>query len=72
LVWVADQNQYRCGALGDAKAQAGFIAGSLVGLRNRVLGRWISAGSGCDCDLDAALSSTIGSPSPNPDSSLHD
>jgi hypothetical protein len=58
--------------LGDATAQAGLIAGSLSGLRNRVLGRWISAGSGCDCDLDAALSSTIGRLSPNPDSSLHD
>lgn len=62
LVWVEGGRQYRCGALADASARTGPFAAGLARLRNRVVGRWIAAGSGCDCDLDAALSSTIGSP----------
>jgi hypothetical protein len=46
LRWDVAQRQYRCGALG-------------TGWRARLLGRWISVGSGCDCDLEATPSVTI-------------
>jgi hypothetical protein len=62
LVWVDVQLQYRCGLLGDRTASVGHLAGTLVRMRNRVIGRWIAAGKGCDCDLDAKLSSTISDP----------
>jgi hypothetical protein len=62
LVWVELGQQYRCGALAGEIATSGLFAAGLARLRNRVVGRWIAAGSGCDCDLDAAPSSTIGSP----------
>jgi hypothetical protein len=52
LQWVDAERQYRCGALGS-------------GLRARVVGRWIAAGAGCDCDLEAATSTTIVQSSPS-------
>ncbi len=48
LRWLAAEQQYRCGALGEG------------GIRQAVVGRWIAAGTGCDCELEAAPSSTIG------------
>jgi len=65
LVWADGQQQYRCGALNSASPSTSLIAGGFVRLRNRVVGRWIAAGNGCDCDLDATLSSTIGRSEPN-------
>jgi hypothetical protein len=52
LVWNDDRRQYRCGAFVDASPAAGPVAGGLGRLRNRVIGRWIGADHGCDCDLD--------------------
>ena len=46
LRWDEDGKLYRCGALGS-------------GLQARVLGRWIAAGSGCDCNLEPVPSVTI-------------
>lgn len=47
LRWEPALRQYRCGALGS-------------GWQARLVGRWIAAGAGCDCDLEAAPSRTIG------------
>jgi hypothetical protein len=49
LRWDAAEHQYRCGALG-------------TGLQARVIGRWIAAGAGCDCDLEATPGVTIETP----------
>jgi hypothetical protein len=62
LVWADGQQQYRCGAIDSGSPSTGHIAGGFVWLRNRVVGRWIAAGNGCDCDLDAKPSSTISDP----------
>ena len=62
LVWEQQAQQYRCGALGP-KAN---------GLRARMVGRWIAAGSGCDCDLEPAPSATISTPSPHSGDRPHD
>jgi hypothetical protein len=66
LVWVDAQQQYRCGALARGQASDGRMAGVFGRLRNQVIGRWIGAGDGCDCDLDANLSSTMCEPNTNP------
>lgn len=55
LQWSQSELQYRCGALGDPVAGGRGIQG----LRARLVGRWIAAGSGCDCDLEVAASPTM-------------
>jgi hypothetical protein len=60
LRWLEAEQQYRCGALGEH------------GLRRAVVGRWIAAGTGCDCTLEATPSSTIGVSSPNDRDATHD
>jgi hypothetical protein len=80
LVWQTELQQYRCGALGNAAAP---VATALIGLRGRVLGwvtrlrarlvvRWIAAGAGCDCDLEATPSRTISVSSPTESDPPHD
>ena len=59
LVWEAENARYRCGMLGDGYVRTGLLAGGFVRFRHRVFGRWIAAGKGCDCDLEAKQSSTI-------------
>ena len=59
LVWADDQQRYRCGAFVDGSASTDLTLGGFVRMRNRVVARWIGAGKGCDCDLDANPSSTI-------------
>jgi hypothetical protein len=46
--------------MGKESTRAGLLVSGLNRLRSLVLGRWIAAGSGCDCDLVAEASSTIG------------
>lgn len=46
LRWEAAEGRYRCGALG-------------TGLQALLVGRWIAAGKGCDCDLEVEPSPTI-------------
>jgi hypothetical protein len=55
LQWSQAEQQYRCGALGD------HVSGGrgVTGLRARLVGRWISAGSGCDCELEVSASPTM-------------
>ncbi len=59
LRWDALQQQYRCGALG-------------TGLQASLVGRWIAAGKGCDCDLEVDLSPTIESLLPPASKPPHD
>ena len=61
LQWDAAERQYRCGAMG-------------TGLQARMVGRWIAAGKGCDCDLEVEPSATIGASNPSTQStaSHHD
>jgi hypothetical protein len=63
LRWEAGTNTYRCGAIIDPQAvmhhalPRGLKAWSIVmapWLR-RLAGRWIAAGTGCDCDLDVVV-----------------
>ena len=51
LLWIEAESRYRCGALVDAKDAAAWPQGWLLALKNRVVRRMISAGSGCDCSL---------------------
>lgn len=60
LQWDAGINQYRCGALGQsvqAAARAPItvhtVLRGLRHLRQRAVLRWIAAGAGCDCALEA-------------------
>lgn len=62
LRWVDAERQYRCGALGDCA----------TGLRARVIGRWIGAGAGCDCDLEGVPSFTIAASTVNHNDVPHD
>lgn len=49
LRWDAAGQHYRCAALGQGAG----------GLRRRLVGRWIAAGSGCDCDFEVPQALTI-------------
>lgn len=54
LRWVGAERRYRCGALLAAEAAArsarGPLARAVTRWRRWLLGRWIAAGRGCDCD----------------------
>lgn len=60
LRWDAAGSLYRCGALTDAAAVLrvdhpslqGFIVSALARWLPKLAYRWVSAGSGCDCDLE--------------------
>jgi hypothetical protein len=60
LRWHADGQRYHCGALTDAEAVLRSSWFPLPGAASVVLARWlpksayrwVSAGTGCDCDLD--------------------
>jgi hypothetical protein len=67
LQWVEVERQYRCGALGQSQAIHG-----LARLKAWVVGRWIAAGVGCDCDLEPLASATISASSPTPRDCSHD
>jgi hypothetical protein len=61
LRWHVEGQRYHCGALTDAKAVLRSSWLPLPGAASAVLARWlpklahrwVSAGTGCDCDLDA-------------------
>jgi hypothetical protein len=67
LQWNETERQYRCGALGSGARRHG-----LARLQAFLVGRWIAAGAGCDCNLEPAPALTIGaSASPNAGSDHH-
>lgn len=49
LRWSAAEMRYHCGLL---RAPAEHFSAALAPLAARLTARWISAGSGCDCDAD--------------------
>ncbi len=54
LVWVDDARMYRCGLI---DRPAAFLPGSLRRCAPsvaRIARRYVSAGSGCDCDVEAS------------------
>lgn len=61
LRWDVDAQRYQCGALTDPVGvlQAGrvilpgFVFAALARWLPKLAHRWVSAGTGCDCDLDA-------------------
>lgn len=57
LRWDAQQAAYRCGAVVDAPAALGPRWRWLAPVLRRLAARWISAGSGCDADLEVATPS---------------
>lgn len=67
LRWSTELSQYRCGALQDplqaightAQRRLGSIGLTVVEWRNRLVARWIAAGSGCDCALEPLASATM-------------
>lgn len=62
LRWDAAAALYRCGALSDPRAALAQrlpvrlhgVLPLLAKLLPRLAGRWISAGSGCDCSLESS------------------
>ena len=80
LRWNAELAQYRCGVLLAAglrrRGQGGWrplgLGNALAEMRERLVRRWIAAGSGCDSTLEAVASRTINTPSPNPSDAFHD
>lgn len=50
LAWHAAQGRYRCGLVVAPAAHLHWLPRALVPLAARLARRWISAGSGCDCD----------------------
>lgn len=51
LRWSATERRYHCGMLA-AGPGSGRIAALFARPWRRLIARWISAGSGCDCDLE--------------------
>lgn len=49
LVFSREEQRYRCGALGDPARYVGSLAAPLLAALAR---RWISAGTGCDADVE--------------------
>ncbi len=49
LVFSAEEQRYRCGALREPERWAGKLGAPLLGALAR---RWISAGSGCDSEVE--------------------
>jgi hypothetical protein len=55
LRWTPDGAHYRCGALtGEVPGWSGRLPALLQSRWKALAGRWISAGRGCDCSLDAS------------------
>ena len=60
LRWAADQSRYVCGAMTDAPMVLAaswlpvpmFLQPTLAGRLPALARRWVSAGTGCDCDLE--------------------
>lgn len=51
LVFSAEEQRYRCGALTQPERWGGAVGGPLLAVVAR---RWISAGTGCDCDAEVS------------------
>lgn len=51
LDWVAHERRYRCAALTRPRAGPPGAPRWLTAALRRLAGRWISAGTGCDCTL---------------------
>jgi len=49
LEWSAAESRYRCGLLLRPAHYVGALPRVAEGAARRLLARWISAGSGCDC-----------------------
>lgn len=54
LRWVEAARQYRCGLIVDPAGCLPAPLRPLAPLLGRLAPRYVSAGSGCDCDLEAA------------------
>lgn len=52
LRWSADETRYHCGLLRAPAEHFPALPAALVPFAARLAARWISAGSGCDCDAD--------------------
>lgn len=72
LRWRAEEQRYTCGAITDAQAVLAASWIPLAGVASALLARWlpiwalrwVSAGTGCDCDLDANAPATTPSAEP--------
>ena len=60
LRWDTGEHRYRCGVVTDTAGVLGTGLQWLAPMTRRLALRWISAGSGCDADLD------VGTPSAPP------
>ena len=52
LSWVAEDQRYRCGLISAPQQYLPALLAGLAPLVRRLAHRFISAGSGCDCDWD--------------------
>ncbi len=52
LEWSAAESRYRCGLLLRPVHYVGVLPRIAEGPARRLLARWISAGSGCDCTAE--------------------
>jgi len=50
LEWLVTEKRYACGLVRDPGRHLPWLPLRLRGLAGRLAARWISAGSGCDCD----------------------
>jgi len=49
LTWSAPEKRYHCGLLREPARHFPALPAALLPAASRLAGRWISAGSGCDC-----------------------
>ena len=54
LRWHDDGQRYRCAMVDDPAQVLGSLPPWLARQAARLAGRWIAAGIGCDCSLEAA------------------
>ena len=52
LSWRGGEGRYVCGLVATPAAHLRWLPRALAPLASRLARRWISAGSGCDCDAE--------------------
>jgi hypothetical protein len=52
LTWLEADGRYACGLVRTPARHLRWLPPALEGLAARLARRWISAGSGCDCDVE--------------------